>query len=218
MQSFFVFRGLLIEKLDLPRRPLEIRVPAHIDGRKCREYAGGSFRIGVLIADLNKVRLLHCFNIQMLRQLANSLLDPGRAIGLRGVCGDKSRHFYNLLQEIFVAQEFDFGIEFFFSNVGTGEIHGAGGLGRDDGVEAAAAQQYLEVRLISRREDYEEHRRQYYQAKRSGYQSRTPEERGRQVAERQGKRGVRVSVQFRGHGSYSKADHTRRALWELARF
>ena len=142
----------------------------------------------------------------------------GWAIGVRGVCGNKSRCFYDLLQEIFVAQEFDFGIEFFFSNVGPGEIHGAGGLGRDDGVKAAAAQQYFEMRFISRREDDEEHRRQHYQPKRSGHEPRTPEERGRQVAERQGKWGLRVSVQFRGHGSYSKADHTRRALGELARF
>src|SRR5713101_2152977 len=104
------------------------------------------------------------------------------------------------------------------SVMSAGEIHGAGRLGRDDGVKAAAAQQYLEMRFISRREDDEEHRRQHYQPKRSGYESRTPKERGRQIAERQGKRGVRVSVQFRGHGSYSKADHTRRALWELARF
>src|SRR6202158_2108317 len=218
MQSFFVFRGLLVEKLDLPRGPLKIRVPLHVDGRKRREYAGGPFRAGVLVADLNKVRLLHRFNIQALRQLANGLFDLGWAIGVRGVCGNKSRHCYNLLQEVFVAQEFDFGIEFFFSNVGAGEIHGAGGLGRDDGVKAATAQKYLEVRFISRREDDEEHRRQHNQPKRSGYESRTLEERGRQIAERQGKRGVRVSVQFRGHGSYSKADHTRRALWELARF
>ena len=135
-----------------------------------------------------------------------------------GVRGNDSRHFHNFLQEIFVAQEFDFGIEFFFSNVGAGEIHRAGGLGRNDRVKTAAAQQDLEMRFVSRREDDEEHRRQHNQPKRSGHESRTPEERGRQIAERQGKRGLRVSVQFRGHGSYSKADHTRRVLGELARF
>ena len=34
MQSLFVFRGLLVEKLDLFRGPLEIRVPLHVDGGK----------------------------------------------------------------------------------------------------------------------------------------------------------------------------------------
>src|ERR1700674_3917165 len=87
MQSFFVFRGLLIEELDLPRGPLKIGVPAHVDGRKRREDAGGSFRTGVLVTDLNKVRLLHSFNVQTLRQLANGLFDLGWAIGLRGVSG-----------------------------------------------------------------------------------------------------------------------------------
>src|SRR5260370_40874903 len=91
MQSFFVFGGLLVEKLDLPRGPLEIRVPAHVDGRKCREYAGGSFRTSVLVADLNKVRLLHSFNVQTLRQLANGLFDLGWAIGVRRVRGNNSR-------------------------------------------------------------------------------------------------------------------------------
>ncbi len=33
-QFLFGFRGLLVEKLDLPRGPLEIHVPPHIDGRK----------------------------------------------------------------------------------------------------------------------------------------------------------------------------------------
>src|SRR6266852_9984810 len=105
MQSSFVFRGLLIEKLDLPRGPLKIGVPAHVDGRTRREYAGGSFRTGILVADLNKVRLLHGFDIEALRQLPNGLLDLGWAIGVRGLCGNNSRHCYNLLVEIFVAQE-----------------------------------------------------------------------------------------------------------------
>ena len=52
----------------------------------------------------------------------------------------------------------------------------------DHGVEAIPAQQYLEVRLISRRQDYEKHRRQHYKSKRSGNQPRTPKQRGRQVA------------------------------------
>ena len=174
--------------------------------------------LGVLVADLDKVRLLQSFDIQAARQLANGVFDLGGALEIRSVRRNKSRHFHNLLQEIFVAQELDFGIEFFLGNVGTGEIHGAGGLGRDDGVKAATAQQNLEVRFIARREDHEEHRRQQYEPKRSGDEPRTPEQRGRKIAGRWGKRGVRVSVQFRGHGSYSKADHTRRALWELARF
>ena len=164
-------------------------MPSHVEGGKGREYAGGSFRTGVLVADLDKVRLLESFDIQAVRQLANGMFGLGGAVGVRGVGGNQSRHFHNLLQKIFVAQEFDFGIEFFFSNVGTGEIHGAGGLGRDDGVKAAPPQQNLEVGFIARREDDEEHRRQQYERKRGGYESRTPEQRGRKLAGRGGKQG-----------------------------
>src|SRR5258708_27536909 len=88
MQPFFVFGGLLIEKLDLPRRPLKIRVAARVDGRKRRQYAGGPFRAGVLVADLNKIRLLHSSDIQMLRQLANGMFNLVWAVGVLGLRGD----------------------------------------------------------------------------------------------------------------------------------
>ncbi len=132
------------------------------------------------------------------------MFDLGWALGVRCDLGNESRHIYNLLQEILVAEEFNFGIEFFFRNVGTGEIHGAGGLGGDYGVKAAPAQQNLEVRFISRREEREEHRCQQDERKRSSRESRTPEQRGRKFAGGWGKGGARVSGQFRGHGSYSE--------------
>src|ERR1019366_8876652 len=205
-QFLFGFRGLLVEKLDLPRGPLEIHVPPHIEGRKRCEDTGGTFRIGILVVDLDKVRLFQGFDIQTAGQPANGMFDFGWALGVRCVRWNEFRHYYNLLQE------------FFIRNIGTGEIHGAGGLGRDDGVKAAPAQQNLEMRFISRGEDREEHRCQQYEPKRSSHESRTPEQRGRKFAGCWGKSGARASVEFRGHGSYSKADYTRRALWELARF
>ena len=58
------------------------------------------------------------------------MFDLGGAIGVRSIRGNKARHLHNLLQQIFVAQEFNFGIELFFSNVGAGEIHGAGAVAK----------------------------------------------------------------------------------------
>src|SRR5712692_9751635 len=137
------------------------------------------------------------------------MFDLGWAVEIRGARWNKSRGIHNLLQKVLVTQEFDFGIEFFFRNVGTGEIHGAGSRGGDDGVNAAAAQQNLEVRFISRREDKEEYRRQQYEPKRSGYESRTPEQRGRKLARRGGKRVARVC----GHAVPASATRSR-FVWD----
>jgi hypothetical protein len=201
MQSLFVGCGLLVEKQNLPRRPLEIHMPLYIESGKRCEYAGGSLRIRVLVADLDKVRLLQRINIQTARQLANRMFYFGRAVELRRACRNKPRHFDNLLEQIFVAQELDFGIEFFLGNVGPGEIHGAGRLGGDDGVITAPAQQNLEVRFIARRKDHEEHRCHQDQPKCGSDEPRTPEQRGREFAGSWREKCARVSVQFRGHGS-----------------
>jgi hypothetical protein len=78
-------------------------VPPHIEGRKRGEDTGGTFRIGILVVDLDKVRLFQGFDIQTAGQLANGMFDLGWALGVRCVRWSKPNHFYNLLQEIFVA-------------------------------------------------------------------------------------------------------------------
>jgi len=140
MQSLFIGRSLLVEELDFPRWPLEIRMPLHVESRKSGEYAGSSFRIAVFVTNLDQIRLLESIDIQTARQLASGVFDFGWAIEVRSVGGNKSRKSHHLLQQIFVAQELDFGIKFFLGDIGAGEIHGAGGLGRDDGVIASPAE------------------------------------------------------------------------------
>ncbi len=103
MQSLFGFSGLLVEKLDLSRRPLQVRVLLHIEGGKGGEDVRGPFRTGVFVADLDQVRLLQSFDIQAARQFANGVFDLGGAIGAGCVGRNQSRHGHDLLQEIFVA-------------------------------------------------------------------------------------------------------------------
>jgi hypothetical protein len=87
-----------------------------------------------------------------------------------------------LLEKIFVAQQFDFGIEIFLGNIRPNEIHGAGGLGRDDGVKAASAKENLEMGFIARRKDEEEDGGEQHEPKRSGYEPWSPKQGGRKIA------------------------------------
>ena len=74
-----------IEELDFAGGTLQIRVPLHVKGRECGEYAGGALRASVFVADLNQVRFLKGLDIEAARQLASGTFDFGWALGLRRV-------------------------------------------------------------------------------------------------------------------------------------
>jgi len=98
---------------------------------------------------------------------------------LRYGCPNQSCLFRHRLQEIFVAEKFDLGIQLFFADFGVREIHRDDGLWRNDRVGAASAQQDFEVRFIAWRKQSVKHNRQEHEGKAGGDQPGMPEQSGR---------------------------------------
>jgi hypothetical protein len=120
-----------------------------------------------------------------------------------------------LPQQIFIAQKFDFGIQFLFGNFRTGYVHATGRCGGDHGIEAAAAQQNFEMRLIPWGEESKRHDGQHDQSEGADHEPGPAEQSGGQVARGQRVIGDTYSCESGGHGFVSNASPSARGSAEL---